>query len=76
MPDDGIGLPCDYDGRAHEFANMRAVAGRLGESLIVEPQGRTAGQGDLRDAVGPLRKGGIGCCRSPTVKSPSTYGSF
>ena len=43
VSDDGIGLPDDYAGRGHGFANMRAGAGRLGGRLIVEQWGSLGG---------------------------------
>ena len=43
VSDDGIGLPEDYAERGHGFANMRADAGRLGGSLVVEPRGPAGG---------------------------------
>ena len=43
VSDDGVGLPGDYEGRGHGFANMRAYAERLGGCLIVEPRGPEGG---------------------------------
>ena len=43
VSDDGVGLPDDYEGRGHGFANMLAYAGRLDGRLIVEPRGPVGG---------------------------------
>ena len=56
VSDDGVGLPDDYEGRGHGFANMRAYAGRLGGRLIVEPTGPAGGASVT--CVMPLSGGG------------------
>ena len=43
VSDDGMGLPDDYEGRGHGFANMRAYAERLGGNLVVERRGPAGG---------------------------------
>ena len=43
VSDDGMGLPEDYAGRGHGFANMEANAQRLGGSLVVERRGPDGG---------------------------------
>ena len=55
VSDDGVGLPDDYEGRGHGFANMRAYAVRLGGRLIVEPRGATGGTSVT--CVMPLSRG-------------------
>ena len=56
VSDDGVGLPDDYEGRGHGFANMRAYAGRLGGRLIIEPKGVVGGASVT--CVMPLGRGG------------------
>ena len=55
VSDDGVGLPDDYEGRGHGFANMLAYAGRLGGRLIVEPRGPVGGASVT--CVMPLSRG-------------------
>lgn len=43
VADDGRGLPADYAGRGHGFANMRADAERLGGHLLVERRNSLGG---------------------------------
>ena len=56
VSDDGVGLPEDYEGRGHGFANMLAYAERLGGRLIVEARGAVGGASVT--CVMPLGRGG------------------